>query len=104
MMVVLAGSGFASAWLLVGGAVGLVGTAYGLLLLAKLGVLVLALLLATETLAMLPAFSSRTGARPSATTRRMALFIAIEAGLALLLLGLATAMTMATPALHNDPV
>ena len=52
----------------------------------------------------MPAFSSGTGARPSATARRMALFIAIEAGLALILLGLATAMTMATPALHNDPV
>jgi putative copper resistance protein D len=104
MMVVLAGSGFASAWLLVGGTVGLVGTTYGLLLLAKLGVLVLALLLATETLAMLPAFSSRTGARPSATARRMAFFIVVEAGLALLLLGLSTAMSMATPSLHNDPV
>jgi putative copper export protein/mono/diheme cytochrome c family protein/peroxiredoxin len=104
MVLVLAGSGVASAWLLVGGVVGLVGTTYGLLLLAKLGVLVLALLLATETLAMLPAFASGTGARTPATARRMALFLAIAAALALLLLGLATAMTMATPALHNDPV
>jgi putative copper export protein/mono/diheme cytochrome c family protein/peroxiredoxin len=103
MVLVLAGSGAASAWFLVGGVVGLVGTTYGLLLLAKLGVLVLALLVALETLAMLPAFSSRSG-RPSATARRIAAFIAAEAGLALFLLGLATAMTMATPALHNDPV
>jgi putative copper export protein len=104
MVLVLAGSGVASAWLLVGGVVGLVGTTYGLLLLAKLGVLMLALLLATETLAMLPAFASGTGARTPATARRMALFLAIAAALALLLLGVATAMTMATPALHNDPV
>jgi putative copper resistance protein D len=104
MALVLAGSGVASAWLLVGGVAGLVGTTYGLLLLAKLGVLVLALLLAIDTLAMLPAFSSRTGARPAAAARRMALLVAIEAGLALLLLGLATAMTVATPAVHNDPV
>jgi putative copper resistance protein D len=104
MVLVLAGSGVASAWFLVGGVVGLVGTTYGQLLLAKLGVLVLALLLATETLAMLPAFSSRTSARPSATARRMAVFLTIEGGLALVALGLAAAMTMATPALHNDPV
>jgi mono/diheme cytochrome c family protein/peroxiredoxin len=34
----------------------------------------------------------------------MALFIAIEAGLVLVLLGFATAMTVTTPALHDDPV
>jgi putative copper export protein/peroxiredoxin len=104
MVLALAGSGVASAWLLVGGVVGLVGTTYGLLLLAKLGVLVLALLLATEILAMLPAFSSRAAARPSSITWRMALLMTIEAGLAVLLLGLAGAMTMAAPAIHNDPV
>ncbi len=104
MVVVLTVSGVASAWLLVGGVVGLIGTNYGLLLLAKLGVLALALLVAAETLAMLPAFSSRAGAKPLATARRMTLFIAIGAGLAILVLGLSTAMTMATPALHNDPV
>ena len=103
MVVVLGVSGAASAWLLVGDVAGLLGTTYGLLLLAKLVVLVLALLLALETLAMLPAFSTRLG-RPSATARRMALFIAIEAGLLLVLLGLAVAMTMATPAIHGDPV
>ena len=64
MVVVLTVSGVASAWLLVGGVVGLIGTNYGLLLLAKLGVLALALLVAAETLAMLPAFSGRTGRAP----------------------------------------
>jgi putative copper export protein len=103
MVVVLGVSGAASAWLLVGDVAGLLGTTYGLLLLAKLVVLVLALLLALETLAMLPAFSTRLG-RPSATARRMALFVAIDAGLLLVLLGLAVAMTMATPAIHGDPV
>jgi putative copper export protein/mono/diheme cytochrome c family protein len=104
MVLVLAASGVASAWSLVGGVAGLVGTTYGLLLLSKLFVFVLALLLAAETIAMLPGFSTRTGAIPSANPSRMALFIAIEAGLALLLLGLSTAMTMATPSLHADPV
>jgi putative copper resistance protein D len=104
MVLVLAASGVASAWPLVGGVAGLVGTTYGLLLLAKLFVLVLALALVAETVAMLPGFSTGTGAIPSASARRMALFIVIETGLALILLGLSTAMTMATPSLHADPV
>lgn len=101
---VLVGSGIASAWLLVGGVAGLVGTTHGHLLLAKFGVLIPALLLAAASRTVLPTLSSPTATRPSATARRMALFIAIEAGLVLVLLGFATAMTMATPARHDDPV
>jgi putative copper resistance protein D len=103
-VLILAGSGIASAWLLVGGVAGLVGTAHGHLLLAKLAVLVPALLLAAASRAVLPTLSSPIAARPSATARRMALFIAIEAGLVLVLLGLATAMTLTTPASHDNPV
>ena len=103
-VLILVGSGIASAWLLVGGAAGLVGTTHGHLLLAKFAVLVPALLLAAASRALLPALSSPTAARPSATARRMALFIAIEAGLVLVVLGLATAMTETTPALHDNPV
>jgi putative copper resistance protein D len=103
-VLVLAGSGAASAWLLIGGVAGLVGTTHGCLLLAKIAVLVLALLLAAQSRAMLPALSSSTAAKSSAAARRMALFIAIEAGLVLVVLGLATAMTLTTPALHDDPL
>jgi putative copper export protein/mono/diheme cytochrome c family protein/peroxiredoxin len=103
-VLILVGSGIASAWLLIGGVAGLVGTTHGHLLLAKLAVLVPALLLAAASRAVLPTLSSPTAARPSATTRRMALFIAIEAGLVLVLLGLATAMTLTTPARHDNPV
>jgi putative copper resistance protein D len=103
-VLILVGSGIASAWLLVGGAAGLVGTTHGHLLLAKFTVLVPALLLAAASRALLPALSSPTTARPSATARRMALFIATEAGLVLVVLGLATAMTQTTPALHDSPV
>jgi putative copper resistance protein D len=103
-VLILVGSGLASAWLLVGGVAGLLGTTHGHLLLAKLAVLVPALLLAAASRAVLPTLSSPIAARPSATARRMALFIAIEAGLVLVLLGLATAMTLTTPALHDDPV
>ena len=42
-------------------------------------------------------------AKPSATARRMALFVALEAGLVLVLLGLAAAMTVSTPARHGNP-
>jgi putative copper resistance protein D len=103
-VLILVGSGIASAWLLVGGVAGLVGTTHGHLLLAKLAVLGPALLLAAASRAVLPTLSSPTAARPSATARRMALFIAIEAGLVLVLLGLATAMTLTTPARHDNPV
>jgi putative copper export protein/peroxiredoxin/mono/diheme cytochrome c family protein len=103
-VLILVGSGIASAWLLAGGVAGLVGTTHGHLLLAKLAVLVPALLLAGASRAVMPTLSSPTVARPSATARRMALFIAIEAGLVLVLLGLATAMTLTTPARHDNPV
>jgi putative copper export protein/mono/diheme cytochrome c family protein/peroxiredoxin len=103
-VLILVGSGIASAWLLVGSAAGLVGTTYGHLLLAKFAVLVPALLLAAASRAVLPTLSSPTATRPSATARRMAWFIAIEAGLVLVLLGLATAMTETTPARHDNPV
>jgi putative copper resistance protein D len=101
---ILTGSGIASAWLLVGGVVGLLGTPHGWLLLAKLAVLVPVLLLAVESRSMLPALSSPTAAKSCAAARRLALFIAIEAGLVLVALGLATAMAVITPAIHADPV
>ncbi|MBV8615305.1 MAG: c-type cytochrome [Acetobacteraceae bacterium] len=100
----LVGSDVASAWLLVGGVAGLVGTTHGRLLLAKLAVLVPALLLAAASRAALPTLSSAASARPSATAQRMAWFIATEAVLVFVLLGFATAMTETTPALHDDPV
>jgi putative copper export protein/mono/diheme cytochrome c family protein/peroxiredoxin len=103
-VLLLVGSGVASAWLLVGGVAGLVGTTHGCLLLTKIAVLILALLLAAASRAMLPTLSSRIAAKSSTTARRMAMFIALEAGLVLVVLGLATAMTVTTPALHDDPV
>ena len=74
------------------------------MLLAKLAVLVPALLLAAASRALLPALSSPIEAKPSVTARRMALFIGAEAGLVLVVLGFAAAMTVTTPALHDDPI
>lgn len=103
-VLLLAGSGTASAFLLVGSVAGLVGTAHGHLLLAKIAVLIPALLLAAANRALLPRLSGRNEAKPSATARRMALFIAIEASLVAVLLGLAAAMTLTRPATHGDPI
>jgi putative copper resistance protein D len=101
---ILAASGIASAWLLIGGFVGLLGTPHGWLLLAKLAVLVPVLLLALESRAMLPALSNPAAANSSGAARRMALLIAVGTGLVFVALGLATAMTVITPAIHDDPV
>ena len=101
---ILAASGIASAWLLIGGFVGLLGTPHGWLLLAKLAVLALVLLLAVESPAMLAALSRPTAANTSAAAWRIALLIALEAGLLFVALGLAAAMTVTTPAIHDDPV
>ncbi|MBV9286393.1 MAG: CopD family protein, partial [Hyphomicrobiales bacterium] len=100
----LAASGVASAWLLIGGAVGLLGTPHGWLLLAKLAVVVPVLLLAIESRAMMPALSSSTAANSSAAARRMAQLIAIEAGLVFVALGVAASMAVIAPAIHDDPV
>jgi putative copper resistance protein D len=103
-VLVLAGSGIATALLLVESIAGLVGTTHGHLLLSKIAVLVAALLLAAANRALLPALSSPDEAKASATARRMALFIALEAALVLALIGVAAAMTLTAPAVHADPV
>ncbi len=103
-VLLLAGTGIASAFLLIGSIAGLVGTAHGHLLLAKLAILTAALLLAAANRALLPHLTGQSEANPSATARRMALFIAIEASLVAVLLGLAAAMTLTTPATHGDPI
>lgn len=100
----LAASGIVTSSLLVEGLPGLVGTTHGRLLLGKIAVLLPALLLAAASRALLPELSGPSSARPGFVARRMALFIALEAALVLLLLGLAAAMTINTPARHADPV
>jgi len=77
----------------------LVGTPHGRLLLAKLALLVPILTLAGVNRArILPALPG-----PSAM-RRLAAFVTLEASLALVLLILAAAMTLTTPARHAQPL
>ena len=98
-MLVLVGSGVMNALAQVENIAALMGTPHGRLLIAKLlvlaPILVLAVINRTRILPALPG--------PSAM-RRLAAFVALEAGLALILIALAAAMTLTTPARHAQPV
>jgi putative copper resistance protein D len=98
-MLVLMASGVMNALAQVESVAALAGTTHGRLLLAKLAVLVpiLALAIVNRT-RILPALPG------SNAIRRLAAFVGVEAGLALVLLVLAAAMTLTTPARHAQPV
>jgi putative copper resistance protein D len=99
VMLLLIASGLMNAYVQVESIGGLVGTAHGRLLLAKLAVLVPILALAAvNRTRILPALAA------PAAMRRLAAFVAIEAVLALAVLALAMAMTLTTPARHAEPV
>jgi putative copper export protein/mono/diheme cytochrome c family protein len=99
VMLALIASGVGSAIVQVESIAGLAGTTHGRLLLAKLAVLVPVLVIAGV---------NRTRVLPSLTTRpvmrRLAVFVVLEAGLALVMLALAAAMTLTTPARHGEAV
>ena len=104
-MLILMGSGVMNAIVQVESIAGLAGTTHGRLLLAKLAVLVPILVLAAVNRAyMLPALPGSSDSVRSPAMRRLAAFVGLEAGLALVLLALAAAMTLTTPARHEDPV
>jgi putative copper resistance protein D len=104
-MLLLMGSGAMNAIVQVESIAGLAGTTHGRLLLAKLAVLVPILVLAAVNRArILPALSGPSDAVRPAVMRRLAAFVGLEAVLALILLALAAAMTLTTPARHAEPV
>ena len=104
-MLVLVGSGVKNAIFEVGTVPALLGTPYGHLLLAKLAVLVPILVLAAvNRRSVRPLFAAMDDSPPRAVLRRLAVFVGLEAGLALALLALAATMTLTTPARHADPV
>ena len=124
-MVLLMGSGVMNAIVQVESIAGLAGTTHGRLLLAKLAVLVPILVLAAvnrrhvlpgladmgglATGPPSPPNARRAPGNPGRSSnrpimRRLAGFVRLEAGLALVLLALAAAMTLTTPARHGDPV
>lgn len=93
----LVGTGIVTACHLVGDIPGLVGTTHGRLLIAKIAVLIPALLIAARVRDMLV----RPGSTPLA--RRIALHVAVEAALVLLILGFAIAMILSVPGKHGSP-
>jgi putative copper resistance protein D len=104
-MLLLMGSGVMNAIVQVESIAGLAGTTHGRLLLAKLAVLVPILVLAAVNRArILPALSHSSDTVRRPVMRRLAAFVGLEAGLALVVLALAAAMTLTTPARHGDPV
>jgi putative copper export protein/mono/diheme cytochrome c family protein len=103
VVLLLAATGVANAYLYVGDVAGLLGTAYGRLLLLKLSLFAAILLLAHANRRSLPALAgeAQTIGRPA--MRRLARFVILEGALALVLLALAAAMATTTPARHDAP-
>jgi putative copper resistance protein D len=103
-VLVLAVTGLWNTRVHAGTVAGVVGTPYGRLLLVKLGLLVPILALAaTSRRVLLPALSGdgATVGRPA--MRRLALFMSVEAGLALAILALVAALGITPPARHEQP-
>jgi putative copper resistance protein D len=83
----------------------LAGTTHGRLLLAKLVVLVPILVLAAvNRTQILPGLSAPGAPVGRSAMRRLTAFVGLEAALALILIALAAAMTLTTPARHAEPV
>ncbi|HET7874616.1 MAG TPA: CopD family protein [Methylomirabilota bacterium] len=102
-VLILAATGAVNAWLQTGGVAAVVGTRYGWLLLAKLGVLAAALVLAALNRRLLPALSGEavTVGRPAMA--RLSRFVAGEWMLALGILGLTAALGITPPGRHLPP-
>jgi putative copper resistance protein D len=101
-MLLLMASGAMNALVQIESIPALVGTAHGRLLIIKLSLVVPILGLAVvNRKRLLPALSAAGDPR---TMRRLALFVGIEALLALVLLAVTVAMTLTTPARHAPPV
>ena len=101
----LAVTGALLATLHVGSVAGLVGTRYGWLLLAKILILALVLLIAAVNRQVLLARLAGDGptvGRPA--MRRLAGYVAAEAGLGLAILAIVAALSITPPARHEPPV
>jgi putative copper resistance protein D len=104
MVLLLAATGTALAITDVGSVAALVGTSYGHLLLAKLGLLAVALGLAGVNRSVLLARLGGDGptvGRPA--MRRLSGFVLVETILTLAILGVVAAMNVTPPALHEQP-
>ena len=103
LMLVIITTGLWNAGAEAGTVPALIGTRYGGLLLVKIALLVAVLALAVANRRLLPALSGDgvTVGRPAML--RLSRFIAGELALALLILGVAAALSLTVPALHESP-
>src|SRR5262249_45835020 len=103
-MLVVVATGLWNTWVQVGSVAALVGTRYGWLLLAKVGLLIAVLGLAgMNRRRWLPALSgdgARVG-RPAMA--RLSRYMTCEFALALLILGLTVALSLTPPGRHESP-
>jgi putative copper resistance protein D len=102
VMLLIAATGIANAWVQVGSVPALLGTRYGALLLAKGAVLVAILALAARGRRLLPALS-RAAAVGRPAMARLARSVAGEGGLALVVLAITAALAVTTPGRHDAP-
>lgn len=103
-MLLIIASGLGNAWYQVGTVPGLLGTRYGWLLLVKVALLVQVLWLARlNRRRLLPALSGDAATVGRPAMARLARFIAWEAGLALLILAVTSALSLTPPGLHTSP-
>lgn len=105
MILLLAATGALLAITHVGSVAGLVGTSYGRLLLAKLGLLVAVLAVAATNRSVLLARLAGDGptvGRPA--MHRLSGFVVVEAALALAILAVVAVLSVTPPARHEAPV
>jgi len=104
LVVVLVLSGAWNTWAQVGSVPGLLGTAHGRLLLAKLAVFAAMLALAAGNRRLVAALGGDAATIGRPAMRRLGRFVTVEAGLAALVLGLVATMSVTPPARHAQPV
>lgn len=103
-MLLIVASGLGNAWFEIGTVPGLLGTRYGWLLLAKIALLVPALALArVNRHVLLPALSGEAATVGRPAMARLGRFLGWEAGLALLILAITSALSLTPPGLHESP-
>ena len=104
LVVVLVLSGLWNTWAQVASLPGLLGTAHGRLLLAKLAVFAAMLVLAAGNRRLIPALSADAATIGRPAMRRLGRLVCVEAGLAALVLGLVAVMSVTPPARHGQPL
>ncbi len=103
-MLLIVASGLGNAWFEIGTVPGLLGTRYGWLLLVKVTLLVPALALArVNRRRLLPALSGEAATVGRPAMAQLGRFLGWEAGLALLILAVTSALSLTPPGLHESP-